>query len=163
MDSVPRHRPNPPEGRQTTASAIGRGVARLFKTLGYAPLSEVALASGRRADLIGLSVAGELWLVEIKSCLSDFRLDHKWQSYRPFCDRFFFAVAPDFPHQVLPPDTGLIVADRYGGEILRQAPEHKLPAARRRAITVRLAPAAALSLMAAPAPAHRLHRPLPRL
>ncbi|HJZ34615.1 MAG TPA: MmcB family DNA repair protein [Hyphomicrobiaceae bacterium] len=149
MDSVTRHRPKPTEGRQATASAIGRGVARLFKTLGYAPLSEVALASGRRADLIGLSVAGELWLVEIKSCLSDFRLDHKWQSYRPFCDRFFFAVAPDFPHQVLPPDTGLIVADRYGGEILRQAPEHKLPAPRRRAITVRLARAAALSLMAA--------------
>jgi len=156
MDSVTRHRPKPTEGRQATAGAIGRGVARLFKTLGYAPLSEVALASGRRADLIGLSVAGEIWLVEIKSCLSDFRLDHKWQSYRPFCDRFFFAVAPDFPRQVLPPDTGLIVADRYGGEILRQAPEHKLPAARRRAITERLARAAALSLMAARDPDERL-------
>src|SRR5262249_27881710 len=156
MDSVTRHRPKPTEGRQATAGAIGRGVARLFKTLGYAPLSEVALASGRRADPIGLSVAGGIWLGEIKSGLRDFPLGPKRPSDPAVLSRFFFALRPLFPRQVLPPDTGLIVADRYGGEILRQAPEHKLPAARRRAITVRLARAAALSLMAARDPDERL-------
>src|SRR5262245_63860395 len=101
------------------ACDIGRGVGRLFKAYGFAPLSEVTLASGRRADVIGLSQAAEIWLVEIKSCLDDFRVDQKWPQYREFCDRFFFAVGPTFPREVLPADTGLIVADRYGGEILR--------------------------------------------
>jgi len=47
---------------------------------------------------------------------------------------------------VLPEDTGLIVADRYGGEIVRAAPEHKLAGARRKAMTLRLARSAALRL-----------------
>jgi len=98
---------------------------------------------------MGLSEAAEIWLVEIKSCLEDFRVDQKWPHYREFCDRFFFAVGPTFPREVLPADTGLIVADRYGGEILRPAPDHRLTAPRRRAVTVRLARTAALRLQAA--------------
>jgi hypothetical protein len=76
----------------------------------------------RRADVAGLSDGGEIWIVEIKSCLEDFRADQKWPEYREFCDRLFFAVAPDFPREVLPQETGLIIADRYGGEIVRPAP-----------------------------------------
>ena len=90
--------------------------------------------------------SGEIWIVEIKSSLEDFRCDQKWPEYREFCDRLFFAVAPTFPRQVLPEDTGLIVADRYGGEVLRPAPEHKLAGARRKAMTLRLARTAALRL-----------------
>jgi hypothetical protein len=98
----------------------------------------VALANGRRADVAGVADSGEIWIVEIKSCLEDFRVDQKWPEYRAFCDRLFFAVAPAFPLDALPQDAGLIVADRYGGEILRTAPEHKLAAARRKAMTLRL-------------------------
>jgi len=150
MKTLPVHWDDTTGGDQSSpARDICRGVGRLFKAYGFAPVSEVTLASGRRADVMGLSEAAEIWLVEIKSCLEDFRVDQKWPQYREFCDRFFFAVGPTFPREVLPADTGLIVADRYGGEILRPAPDHKLAASRRRALTLRLARTAALRLQAA--------------
>jgi hypothetical protein len=137
------------DGRQSPAAFdICRGVARLLRAHGLAAVTEVALANGRRADVAGISDGGAIWIVEIKSCLEDFRSDQKWPEYREFCDRLFFAVAPDFPRDVLPPDTGLIIADRYGGEIIRPAPEHKLSPARRKAMTLRLVRIAALRLQA---------------
>src|SRR5262249_35206509 len=100
------------DGRQSPAAFdICRGVARLLKAHGLAAVSEVALANGRRADVAGVADSNEIWIVEIKSCLEDFRADQKWPEYREFCDRLFFAVAPGFPLDVLPPDTGLIIAD----------------------------------------------------
>jgi hypothetical protein len=135
--------------RQSPAAAdICRGVARLFRAHALAGVSELALANGRRADFVGLSHGGSIWIVEIKSCLGDFRCDRKWSTYRDYCDRLFFAVAPGFPHEVLPLAAGLIIADRHGGEIVRPAPEHKLAAARRRTMTLRLARTAALRLHA---------------
>ena len=128
--------------RSPSAGALP-GCSRRY---GLAAVSEVALANGRRADVAGVADSGEIWIVEIKSSLEDFRADQKWPEYREFCDRLFFAVAPTFPREVLPEDTGLIVADRYGGEIVRPAPEHKLAGARRKAMTLRLARTAALRL-----------------
>jgi hypothetical protein len=155
MKTLPVHWDEPTRDAQSPpARDICRGVGRLFKAHGFAPVSEVTLASGRRADVMGLSEAAEIWLVEIKSCLEDFRVDQKWPHYREFCDRFFFAVGPTFPREVLPADTGLIVADRYGGEIIRAAPEHRLAGARRRALTLRLARTAALRLQGALDPEH---------
>jgi hypothetical protein len=137
------------DGRRSPAAFdIGRGVARLLRAHGFATVNEVALANGRRADVAGISDSGAIWIVEIKSCLDDFRTDQKWPEYRQYCDRLFFAVAPDFPRGVLPTDTGLIIADRYGGEIIRPAPEHKLAAARRKAMTLRFVRIAALRLQA---------------
>src|SRR5262245_53041429 len=150
MKSLTAHWDGASDGRQSQpARDICRGVGRTLQAYGFAPLGEVILASGRRADVMGLSERAEIWIVEIKSCLEDFRIDQKWPEYREFCDRFFFAVGPTFPREVLPVDTGLIVADRYGGEILRPAPDHKLTAPRRRALTLRLARTAALRLQAA--------------
>ncbi len=138
------------DGRQSPAAYdICRGACRLLKAHALAPLSEVGLASGRRADIVAISEAGELWIVEIKSCLEDFRSDQKWSEYRDFCDRLFFAVAPDFPREVLPLDTGLIIADRYGGEIVRPAPEHRLAPARRKSMTLKVARLAAWRLQGA--------------
>jgi hypothetical protein len=135
------------DGRQSqAASEICRGVARLLKSLALAAICEVTLANGRRADVVGLSAHGDLWIVEIKSSIEDFRSDQKWPEYREFCDRLLFAVSPEFPSEILPADTGLIIADRYGGELLRPAPEHKLPGARRKAMTLRVARVAALRL-----------------
>jgi hypothetical protein len=135
------------DGRQSPAAFdICRGVARLLRAHGLAAVSEVALANGRRADVAGISASGEIWIVEIKSSLEDFRSDLKWPEYREFCDRLFFAVAPTFPREVLPADAGLIVADRYGGEILRPAPEARLAGPRRKAMTLRLVRTAALRL-----------------
>lgn len=143
----------PPDGRQSPAALdIQRGAARLLAVHGLAAVTELPLACGLRADIAALSEAGEIWIVEIKSCLADFRSDAKWSGYRDYCDRFLFAVAPDFPAGVLPEDAGLILADRYGGEISRAAPLLKVAPARRKAMTVRLARCAALRLLHASDP-----------
>jgi hypothetical protein len=138
------------DGRQSPAAFdVCRGVARLLRARGMAAVAEVALANGRRADVVGIADGGEIWIVEIKSSVGDFRADGKWPEYREFCDRLLFAVAPAFPTEILPPDTGLIVADRYGGEVVRAAPEHRLAGARRKAVTLRVLRTAAFRLQAA--------------
>lgn len=120
-----------------------------MRACGNAVVSELPLSSGRRADIVILTRKGDLWIVEIKSSLADFRSDSKWGDYREHCDQLFFAVDDQFPHDVLPDDTGLIIADRYGAEIIREAPEHRLSAARRKAVTLRFARAAAFRLQSA--------------
>ena len=57
-------------------------------------------------------------------------------------------MTPAFPAELLPADAGLILADRYGGEIVRAAPEMRLAPARRKAMTLRFAHGAALTLQA---------------
>ena len=109
-------------------------------------VSELPLPSGRRADLVALDAGGEIWIVEIKSSVADFRADQKWQDYRAHCDRLFFATHMDMPHEIFPPDTGLIVADAFGAQTMREAPEHKLPAATRKSMMLLFARAAALRL-----------------
>jgi hypothetical protein len=101
--------------RPAGAFDICRGVARLLHAHHMATVTEVCLANGRRADMVAITSGGEIWIVEIKSSVEDFRADHKWPEYRTFCDRLYFAVAPAFPRDILPEDAGLIVADRYGG------------------------------------------------
>ena len=145
------------DGRQSqAASDICRGTARLLSTHGMATVTEVGLANGRRADIVAIAPTGELWIVEIKSCLDDFRTDGKWPEYRDYCYRLYFAVGPAFPVDVLPADTGLIVADRFGGTVVRSAPEHKLSPARRKALTLALARTAAFRLQRVADPEFRL-------
>ena len=134
--------------REAVTREVCRGVGRLLRALGQASLNELPLPNGRRADVVGLSAAGDIWIVEVKSSVEDLRVDHKWPEYRDFCDALFFAVAPAFPLDLIPADTGLILADRYGAEIVRPAPEHRLVPARRKSMTLRFARAAALNLQA---------------
>jgi hypothetical protein len=133
-----------PDGRQSeTALAIARGTARLLRSLGFACVSELPLPSGRRADLVAINERGEIWIVEIKSSVEDLRTDQKWPEYRAHCDRLFFAFTQDLPCEIFPADTGLIVADAYGAHLHCAAPEHRLPAATRKSMTIRFALAAA--------------------
>ena len=135
------------DGRQSpTALLVARGTCRLLRQLGFAAVPEMPLASGRRADLAALGRDGEFWIVEIKSSIEDFRVDQKWPDYRFSCDRLFFATAAHVPLDIFPEDAGLILADAYGAEIMREAPEHKLPAATRKAMMLRFARCAALRL-----------------
>ena len=128
----------PTDGRQSdTALAVARGTARLLRSLGFACVSELALPSGRRADLVALNERGEVWIVEIKSSVEDLRADHKWEDYRAHCDRLFFAFTQDMPCELFPKDTGLIVADAYGAHMVCDAPEHRLPAPTRKLMMVR--------------------------
>lgn len=137
----------PVDGRQSeTALAVARGTARLLRALGFSCVSEVPLPSGRRADLVALGGRGEVWILEIKSSLEDLRADQKWQDYRAHCDRLFFAFTAALPEEVFPADTGLIVADAYGAELRREAPEHRLPPATRKLMTLRFGLTAAQRL-----------------
>ena len=129
------------------AQRICRGVTRLLDGLGFASLHEFPLKARRRADVIALHGSGEIVIVEVKSGRADFQSDRKWPEYLEFCDRFFFAVEPDFPRDILPVDCGLIVADGHGAAILRPAPSMPLHAARRRAQILRIAQAACRRLM----------------
>jgi hypothetical protein len=130
--------------RPETTSAVTRGAARLLLDLGYAPLLEVGLPNGRRADIMALSPRGRIVICEVKSGLEDFRTDRKWGEYLPFCDLFFFAVAPEFPREILPEGPGLMVADGFGGAVLTEAPETPLAPARRKALTLAFARLAAV-------------------
>jgi len=126
------------DGRQSeTALLVWRGVARLLRQMGYSSVGELTLASGRRADLAALGPKGELWIIEVKSSIADFRADRKWPDYRLFCDRFFFATHADVPYEIFPEETGLILSDGFSAEILREAPVHTLAAARRMAVSLR--------------------------
>ena len=115
------------------ACRIVRGVVRLLASLDYRLLTEFPLPNGRRVDIAAIDPRGGFAIVEVKSSVADFRADGKWYFYRGYCDVFFFAVDPAFPHQLLPEDVGVIVADGFEGVLLRPAPVTALNAARRRA------------------------------
>jgi hypothetical protein len=137
----------PVDGRQSqTALAVARGTMRLLLSHGFTCVSELPLPSGRRADLVGVGRSGEIWIVEIKSSVADFRADQKWMDYRMHCDRLFFATTVEVPCDIFPKDTGLIVADGFGGALVCEAPEHRLSAPTRKAMTLRIAQCAALRL-----------------
>ena len=125
--------------RPDTTLSVTRGAARLMLDLGYAPLLEVGLPNGRRADVMAMGPKGDILIVEVKSGLDDYRVDRKWHEYGPFCDAFYFAVAPEFPDGVLPEEPGLIVADGFGGAVLRGAPVTPLAPARRKALMIAFA------------------------
>ncbi|MFL6799065.1 MAG: MmcB family DNA repair protein [Xanthobacteraceae bacterium] len=137
----------PLDGRQSpVARAIARGTTRLLHSLGFSVLGELSLGSGRRADLVAVGPAGEIWIVEIKSSIADFRADRKWSDYRFHCDRLFFATCVSVPCEIFPADTGLIVADGFGAVIHCEAPAHPLHAATRKAVLLAFGRAAALRL-----------------
>lgn len=143
----PVYFPPAPDGRQSvTAAGVQRGVCRLLRDHGFAVLTEFTLATGRRADVAALKADGTFWIVEIKSSPEDFYVDNKWPEYRQYCDALFFAVPPTLDVGILPQDAGLVVADAFGADILRNAPQHPLVAARRKAVTVSFARAAAQRL-----------------
>ncbi len=126
-----------------TAGDVARGVSRLLMQEGYSPILEFTLANGRRLDVAALGPDGTVVGVEIKVALGDLKGDGKWPDYLEFCERFYFAIPPDFPDEHVPEGTGLIVADRYGGAIVRPAPVAMLHASRRKAVTLRFAKVAA--------------------
>ncbi len=130
-------------GPLADAGDLARGVLRLLAELGCEGVDEFPLANSRRADVLAVDPGGRIVIVEIKTSEADFRADAKWPDYLDFCDLFYFAVPAGFPDDLLPGEHGLIVADRFGGSVVRPAPERKLAAARRKAVTLRFARTAA--------------------
>ena len=134
----------PEDGRQSeTARTVARGTRRMLRTHGYVTVTELGLANGRRADIVALAADGTVVIVEVKSSVADVRADLKWQFYRAYCDRLFFAIPASLSPDVIPDDAGLIIADAYGAETVRDAPEHRMSASTRRGMIIRTAQAAA--------------------
>ena len=127
---------------------LARGVCRHLAAHDFACIEEFVPERGRRVDVMAMGPKGELWIVECKSSRADFRSDAKWQGYLGWCDRYFWAVDADFPHDLLPAETGLLIADPYDAEIVRMAPESRLAPARRVALSRKFARHAARRLQA---------------
>ena len=135
------------------AIPIFRGVRRALAMRGFASLMEFRLVGGRRADILAIDDAGTVIIVEVKSGVPDFRSDQKWPEYRAWCDVFYFAVDNAFPTELIPDDCGLMVADAYDADVLREPPVHKLAPARRKSLILRAALAGAGRL-------HRIEDPM---
>jgi hypothetical protein len=125
---------------------LARGVCRHLRHHGFVTVEELVPVAGIRVDVMGLGPRGELWIIECKSSRVDYTSDRKWQNYLEWGDRFFWAVDVDFPVDLLPEDTGLIIADAYDAEILRMGPETRLAGARRKIMVQKFARHAAARL-----------------
>ena len=142
MDSAPDLLPNLPGQR------LQRGVCRALRQFDFVCVEELVPTPGLRVDVMALGPKGEVWIIECKSSRADFMADQKWQGYLPWCDRFFWAVGGDFPVEILPQASGLMLADAYDTEILRMSPETPLAAARRKVMVQKFARHAASRLQA---------------
>ncbi|MCW5752177.1 MAG: MmcB family DNA repair protein [Alphaproteobacteria bacterium] len=131
------------ESENGIAADLARGVSRYLMDAGFSVLTELPLRNWRRVDVIGIDRRNRVCIVEIKSGPQDFLSDRKWHEYLDYCDLFYFAVAAGFPREILPPEPGLILADRYGGAVIRDAPENRIAAHVRKEVTLRFARKAA--------------------
>ena len=127
----------PPQPRP--GQLLARGVCRHLLSHDFVTVEEFTPTSGLRVDVMALGPKGEVWVIECKSSRADFAGDHKWQGYLEWCDRYFWAVDERFPNELLPQETGLIIADAYDAEIIRMGPEAKLAPARRKTIVQKFA------------------------
>jgi hypothetical protein len=128
-------------------SKISRGVMRHFAQIGLSSLSEFSPTRGLRVDIVALGPSDEIWIVECKSGKNDFKSDNKWHNYLDWCDRYFWAVDAEFPIDILPYDTGLIIADPYDASIFREAPLNKVSVARRKKLIKSIAKSACNRLL----------------
>ena len=127
---------------------LARGVCRHLLDHDFVTVEEFVPDRGKRVDVIAVGPKGEIWVIECKSCRADYQADAKWEGYLEWCDRYFWAVDADFPTDLLPDGTGLIIGDAYGAEIIRMGPESPLPAARRKVMMRKIARDAARRLQA---------------
>lgn len=134
------------QGRGAVTERLARGAARYLGNLGAGVVAEFFLPSGRRLDLMALLPDGRLWAVEVKSGIEDFLADRKWPDYLDWCDALYFCVDPAFPLALLPERAGVLVADSFDAQVVREAPAHTLHPARRKAMTLRFGVAAARRL-----------------
>ena len=142
-------------GSPMCAADVVRGVTRLLVAHDLFAIAEVPLDGGRRADLMAVDAKGGIVIVEVKVSRADLLGDAKWPDYLGCCDRYFWAVPAGFdlaPLEragFLPDRCGIIVADRYGAAIVREAAVVALPATVRRRAMLAFARRAARRVIAA--------------
>ncbi len=133
--------------KSKSLSGIARGVMRHFDQIGLSSLSEFSPIKGLRVDIITLGMSNEIWIIECKSSQNDFKSDRKWHNYLDWCNRYFWAVDANFPIDILPINTGIIIADAYDASILREAPLNKLSPARKKKVIKSIAKSACNRLL----------------
>lgn len=143
---MPNHTDKNDENKLQAGQMLARGVCRHLRSLDFVTVEELVPTRGLRVDVMALGPKGEIWVIECKSSRADFKSDHKWQGYLEWCDRFFWAVDEEFPTELLPHETGLILADAYDAEIVRMGSEDKLAAPRRKTMVHKFARTAARRL-----------------
>ena len=123
------------------AERIFQAVMRFYTEGGYACLPEFTLKTNRRPDITCLHKDGTIIMIEVKSSVTDFKTDKKWHEYAEWADKLYFAVGDDFPTDILPDaqQCGIIITDGFDCHMMREAPVHKLAAARRHHLIRRLA------------------------
>ena len=147
-----------PTSQPITAADVCRGVTRLFAQAGLVAIPEVPLPNGRRADLLAVDAKGQISIVEVKVSRADLHGDGKWPDYCGWCDRFYWALAAGLDPAILetpayrPDMAGLIVADRYGAAVVREAAVEPMAAARRKSEMLRLVRLSMRRLMVAADP-----------
>jgi hypothetical protein len=146
-DSMRPESARPDITRPDITRAVRRGAVRALRQLRFSAAHELTFPSGRRADIVALKPDNDIWIIEVKSGVADYRADLKWADYEDYCDGLVFAVAEDFPLALIPPHVGVIIADGFGGELMRPPERRPLAAARRKAVTLAFARAAAERLM----------------
>ena len=146
------------DGDLQPGQRLARGVVRHLRSHNLMAMTEFVPARGLRVDVIALDRGGDVWIIECKSSRADFNADAKWWNYLPWCDRYFWAVDREFPLDLLPDETGVIIADGYDAQIISHGPKTALAPARRKALTLKIARTAMDRLSAAqdPSPARRL-------
>ncbi len=73
-----------------------------MRSLGYSSITELPLVNGRRADIVSVAPDGGICIVEVKSCVADFRADRKWLDYLDYCDRFYSLSMQPCPRASFP-------------------------------------------------------------
>jgi hypothetical protein len=132
-------------GSVLCAVDVRQGTTRMLLRHDLVAMAEVSLDGGRRADLMAIDARGQIVIVEIKVSRADLLGDGKWTDYLGSCDRFYWAIPAGFDASpldglaFLPERTGIIVADRYDGAIVREAHTEPLPAATRKRCTLAFA------------------------
>ena len=127
---------------------LQRGVSRALRQFDFVCVEELVPTPGLRVDVMALGPKGEVWIIECKSSRADSMADQTWQGSLEWCERFFWAVGGDFPVDLLPEGTGLMLADAYDAEIIRMSPDTPLAAARRKVMVQKFARHAASRLQA---------------
>ena len=136
------------------AADVARGVTRMLHRHDLTAMAEVPLEGGRRADMMAIDAKGRIVIIEIKVSRADLLGDGKWPDYLGHCDRFYWALPAGFDLSpldaatFLPGRTGVIVADRYEAEIVREAASEALPAHVRKRCTLAFARRAARRMLA---------------
>ena len=120
---------------------ITDAIARSYYEQGDGVLREFKLRVKRRVDLVTLNDEGLITIIEIKSSVSDFRSDKKWNEYIEWADQFYFGVGHNFPIEILPKEHGIITTDGFDTYKVQPSPVQKLNGARRNTLVRRLAKA----------------------